>query len=84
MPQCTQNLINQHLMDINPILAGWVTDWKNVPQWQKPRYHMSLHYLKRGRFTLVRNGVEYPVHEGQCFFVSLEEQDSYEIGRAHV
>lgn len=80
MRQCTQNLINQHLMDINPILAGWVTDWNYSPKWSKQRAHMMLYYISRGRFTLVRNGHSYPVHEGQAFFVPLDDHTSYTIG----
>lgn len=81
MPQCTQNLINQHLMDINPILAGWVADWKSSPMWHEPKYCMTLYYIRRGHLTLVRKDGEYPVHEGQCFFVPFEDHDSYTVGQ---
>ena len=80
MQQCTQNLINQHLMDINPILAGWVADWNYAPRWNAPRTYMIIYYISRGRFTLVRDGCAYPVHEGQAFFVSLDDRTSYITG----
>lgn len=80
MRQCTQHLINQHLMDINPILAGWATDWTCAPQWEPQRYHMLLYYVKKGNFTLVRKDCSYPVHPGQIFFVSLDDQTSLTEG----
>ena len=79
MRQCTQNLINQHLMDINPILAGWVTDWPSSPRWEPQRYFMYLCYVKKGRFTLVMDKGSFPVREGQAFFIPLEDRTSYVV-----
>jgi len=80
MRQCTQHLINQHLMDINPILAGWVTDWEGQPVWQRQRYQMTVYYIQRGEFTLVSKGNSYRVHAGQAFFIPLDDNDTYTIG----
>jgi len=74
MRQCTQNLINQHLMDINPILAGWATDWNCAPQWEPQRHHMLLYYVKKGSFTLIRKNASYQVRPGQIFFVSFDDR----------
>ncbi|MBP3633762.1 MAG: helix-turn-helix domain-containing protein [Oscillospiraceae bacterium] len=84
MRQCTQNLINQHLMDINPILAGWVTDWEASPVWEKQRYHMLVFYVQRGEFTLVTKDASYPVHAGQIFFIPLDDHTSYTIGKSDI
>ncbi|MBQ9967864.1 MAG: helix-turn-helix domain-containing protein [Oscillospiraceae bacterium] len=81
MKQCTQTLINQHLMDINPLLAGWATDWDCTPKWSKTQpVHMTLYYIKRGSFTLVRQNGTYDVHAGQCFFVPLKDRSTYTTG----
>lgn len=80
MQQCTQQLINQHLMDINPISAGWAKAWQHSPSWYLPRYHMLLYYVARGRFTLVTPEGSYPVHEGQAFFISFNDNTTYTIG----
>lgn len=82
MQQCTQQLINQHLMDINPILSGWATDWNCAPKWEPQRYHMLLYYTKKGRFTLIRKGHTYPVCPGQIFFVPLDDHETYTVGTA--
>ena len=79
MRQCTQNLINQHLMDINPILAGWAIDWPGNPGWEPIRYYMYLCYLKKGHCTLVTDKGSFPVKEGQAFFIPLEDRTSYTI-----
>lgn len=79
MRQCTQNLINQHLMDINPILAGWVSDWEVAPKWHEPRYYMMLYYVKRGRFTLVTEKGSFPVREGQAFFIALDDHTTHTV-----
>lgn len=79
MKQCTQQLFNPHLMDINPILAGWSIDWEHSPRWDPLRRNMSLYYIRRGSFTLVRKDASYPVHDGDCFFLPMEDLDSYTI-----
>lgn len=80
MKQCTQHLINQHLMDINPILAGWSKDWDWAPRWgTDTRYHMTLYYIKKGTFTLVRKSGSYEVHAGQCFFLPLDDRYTHTV-----
>ena len=80
MQQTTQQLINQHLMDINPILAGWTKDWQSSPSWYLPRYHMLLYYVVKGSFTLVTKEGSYPVHDSQAFFIALDDNTTYTIG----
>lgn len=80
MKQCTQTLINQHLLDINPILAGWSTDWEFPPRWDELRRNMSLYYIRRGSFTLVREDGSFPVKGGDCFFLPMEDLTTYTVG----
>ena len=80
MRQTTQQLINQHLMDINPISAGWATGQNKSPSWYLPRHHMLLYYIAKGRFTLVTPDGSYPVHEGQAFFISFNDNTTYTVG----
>ncbi len=79
MKRCTQQLINQHLMDINPLLAGWAADWDTAPKWEKQRDHMLVYYVRRGQFTLVRKDGAYLVREGQSFFIPLDDHTSHTI-----
>lgn len=81
MQQATQMLINQHLMDINPILAGWAKNQNIAPKWDNsPRYHVTIYYIQKGRFTLVTEKGSYPVREGQAFFIPLQDRTSYTTG----
>lgn len=73
----TQHLINQQLLDINPVLAGWCTNVKAPPIWQKKRYTMLLYYITKGSFTLVTEEGPCLVHEGQAFFLSLTDLTTY-------
>lgn len=80
MRRCTQHLIDQHLMDINPVLAGWAKDWSCAPQWDLQRYQMLLYYVKKGTFTLVRKDGSYSVGPGQIFFISFNDRETYTQG----
>ena len=80
MKQCTQQLFNPHLMDINPILAGWSIDWEHSPRWDSQRRNVTLYYIRRGNFTLVREDGSYPVGEGNCFFLPMEDRTAHTIG----
>lgn len=78
MKKCTtQHLINQHLLDINPILAGWSKNWDAPPIWDKKRCSILLFYVHSGAFTLVSKDKEYTVEREQAFFIPLSDHTSY-------
>ena len=64
-----QKLLNQHLTDLNPIAVGWTKGEVKPGVHTAARSFVLLHYISRGRGTLVVNGQRYPIHEGQCFIL---------------
>lgn len=65
----TQQLLNQHLTDINPILAGYATEHVRVNKFSERRTHVFLKYICRGSGTLTVDNVSMPIREGQCILL---------------
>ena len=68
MVQAMQFLLNKHLQDLNPILAGW--SHKQQPGSHVPprqRSYTTIHYVLEGKGILHLDGKDYPVHAGQAF-----------------
>lgn len=69
MGSVIQKLLNQHLTDLNPIAVGWSKEETNSGAHTNPRSFVLLHYISRGRGTLVVDTQRYSIHEGQCFIL---------------
>lgn len=70
MVSAMQFLLNKHLQDLNPILAGWSLKQKpgnHVPPRQNS--YTNLHYVTEGRGTVHLDGIDHPVHAGQAFLI---------------
>lgn len=70
MVDVMQFLLNKHLQDLNPILAGWSNN--NTPGFQKSPYRRScttLHYVTKGKGILHLDNKDHPVRAGQAFLV---------------
>ena len=73
-----QFLLNKHLQDLNPILAGWAE--KMAPGSQngsRQRSYTMLHYVTEGKGTLYLENRQYPVHAGQAFLILPGRSASY-------
>lgn len=70
MVNAMQFLINKHLQDLNPILAGWAN--KQAPGAHIPlvrRSYTLLHYVTEGKGIFHLDGIDLPVHAGQAFLL---------------
>lgn len=68
--QAMQFLMNKHLKDLNPILAGW--SLKQPPGSRIPlvrRSYTIIHYVLEGKGVMHLDGTDLPVHAGQAFLL---------------
>lgn len=78
MVDVMQFLLNKHLQDLNPILAGWAN--KNEAGGINPprqRSYTMLHYVTKGKGVLHLQDGDYPVHAGQAFLILPGRTASY-------
>lgn len=68
MEQIIQKLLNQHLADLNPIAVGWS---KGHPggNIKGPGCYTLLQYVSKGAGTITKDGIDYPIREGQCYLI---------------
>lgn len=78
MVNVMQFLLNKHLQDLNPILAGWAI--KNTPGGINPprqRSYTMLHYVTSGKGVLHLDSGDHPAHAGQAFLILPGRTASY-------
>lgn len=78
MLSAMQFLLNKHLQDLNPILAGWAA--KRSPgstNGPLQRSYTMMHYVTEGKGTLHLDGNDYPAHAGQAFLIFPGRAASY-------
>lgn len=73
----TQMLLNQHLTDINPILAGYTTKHHFRNSFTTYRTHVFLKYISHGYGTLTVDGTVYPIKAGQCLLLMPWHNNAY-------
>lgn len=73
-----QFLLNKHLQDLNPILAGWASQLRpgstNPP---RQRSYTMLHYVTEGKGILHLESGDHPAHAGQAFLILPGRTASY-------
>lgn len=68
MQSIIQKLLNQHLTDLNPIAVGWSKGGVGGGP-KVPNCFTLLHYVSSGSFSILKDGVAYPVKARQCFII---------------
>lgn len=73
-----QFLLNKHLQDLNPVVAGWA-DKRTPSSTNEPRQrsHTLLHYVTEGKGVLHLDSGDYAVHAGQAFLILPGRTASY-------
>jgi len=70
-------LVNRHLSDLNPILVGQEACAPGHSFGPTVRKYTLIHYIKKGKGTLEKNGEKYSVHPGEAFLILPEEVTFY-------
>lgn len=70
-------LTNQHLQDLNPLIAGEQACDPGYSFGPSVRSYTLLHYVVSGKGTLFARGREWPVHAGQVFLIRPGEVTTY-------
>ena len=70
-------LTNQHLQDLNPLIAGEERCKPGHSFGPAVRKYTLIHYVFRGKGTLYSRGQEHPVQAGQAFLILPGEVTTY-------
>lgn len=70
-------LVNRHLSDLNPILVGQEECAPGHSFGPSVRKYTLIHYVKKGKGTLEKNGKCYQVRSGEAFLILPEEVTLY-------
>lgn len=77
MPNEQLILVNRHLGDLNPLIAGWEACDPGHSFGPAVRKYTLLHYVRRGRGTFQVDGRDHLVEPGQAFLILPDQVTTY-------
>lgn len=69
--------VNRNFKDLNPVIFGYEDCLPEHSFGPSVRTYTLIHYVEKGKGTLYKNGMEYPVSEGEAFVILPNEVTTY-------